>query len=141
MLVIKFYIGCGLFALSILILGIIQSKHTEKLFGTIYKTKVWKEIGDHEMYYHIKGYSINGKHQFGITLKGVRNDTVLMTTKKLVLKDKIIVTELYHNIPGVDSIKTTLYFRNGKYLKAERVEFANDRSYPGQLKVSDLKEQ
>ncbi len=128
-------------AISVLILGLMQSKHTEKLFGTTYRTATVPTMGEHEIYYHIKAYSLNGKVQFGIMLKGVRNDTIVMTTKKRILKDKIIVTEVYHNIPGVDSIKATYHFKNGKLLRAERAEFANHRSYPWQPKVSDLRKQ
>ncbi len=128
-------------ALSVLMLGLLQIKHTEKLFGTTYRTTDGSGIGDHEIYYHIKTYSLNGKVQFGIMLKGVRNDTIVMTTKKRVFKDKIIVTKIYHDIPGIDSAKTTLHFKNGKFFRAESVQFPNHRSYPWQPKASDLEKQ
>lgn len=110
---------------------------TEKLFGVQYQTKVWEEIGDYEIWYVSKQYYNNNKNIFGIHVKGVRNDTVVMVAKKQILADKIIVTEVYKNVENIDSIVRTMHFKNGVYLKSTYKEYYNSKRLPNRININD----
>lgn len=110
---------------------------TEKLFGVQFQTKVWEEIGDYEIWYVSKQYYNNNKNIFGIHVKGVRNDTVVMVAKKRILADKIIVTEVYKNVENIDSIVRTMHFKNGVYLKSTYKEYYNSKRLPNQININN----
>lgn len=116
------------------------SQKTEKMFGKTYQIKMGSGVGDYGIRYYMKSYYLDGQLQFGITLKGLRynSDTLVMVAKRRVLKDKIIVTEVYKDVENIDSIVRTMYFKNGDYLKSTYKEYYNSKRLPNQPNIKDL---
>jgi hypothetical protein len=104
-----------------------QKKTTEIVFGKVYKTTIFSEtLSDNEIEYLSKSYIFNGKTKFTITLKGIRNDSTVMVAKRKILKDKIIVTEVYKkNTIRIDSTVRTMYFKQGNYVNSLYIDYEN----------------
>ncbi len=127
--------------LAILLMIIISSscafQKSATLYGISYKTKVFKNYGDYEIWYVSELYRHNNKNMFTMTVKGLRNDSVVMVAKKRILEDKIIVTEIYTNVEDVDSIVRTMYFKNGVYLESTYKSYYNNKWLPNRININD----
>ncbi|WP_343534878.1 hypothetical protein [Pedobacter sp.] len=89
----------------------------------------------------MKSYYLDGQLRFGITLKGLHynSDALVMVAKRRILKDRIIVTEVYKNVENIDSIVRTMYFKNGVYQKSTYKEYINNKQLPNRPNINDLK--
>lgn len=114
------------------------SQKNVKLYGISYKTKIHKDYGDYGVWYVSEQYYYNNKNTFGITLKGLKNDSVVMVAKKRILKDRIIVTEVYNNVENIDSTVCTMYFKNGVYQKSTYKDYYNNKRLPNRPTINDL---
>jgi hypothetical protein len=76
----------------------------------------------------LKGYYLDGKTIFGYALKGVRNDSIIMTPKIKMLTDTILVTEVYSkNKVYTDSILYLKIFKKGEYIGQESYRYLNGK--------------
>lgn len=126
-----------------------QPAKKETLFGKTYTTKMFtqvdKELGfDCIGYTTAKSYYLNGKYCFTTPISSVKypdKDSVYMVTKRRILKDKLIVTEIYKK--GIDawcdSSIITYHFKNGVYLKWNHQDYHRDLSHIPRPKASDLR--
>lgn len=128
------------FPLLMLLIIILSSscvfQKKEKFFGTTYSKKKFKAYGDYGILY-ISEQFYNKKNKFGISLKGIRNDSVVMVSKKRILEDKIIVTEVYTDVENIDSLVRTMHFEDGVYTKSTYKEYFNNKQLPNRPNIND----
>ena len=97
-----------------------------------------KSYGDYGIFYFADQFYKNKQNKFFITLKGTRNDTLVMVSKKRILKDKIIVTEVYTDVEDLDSIVRVISFKNGVYVESTSKSYYNNKMLPNRINIKDL---
>jgi hypothetical protein len=107
---------------------ILSQDKKETIFGKTYTYKIAREVGDDEIEFYLKGYYLNGKTIFGYAIKGLRNDSIIMTSKVKILTDTILVTEVYlKNKVYADSILYLKIFKKGEYIGQESYRYKNGK--------------
>jgi hypothetical protein len=107
---------------------IIAQDNKETIFGKTYTYKITREVGDDEIEFYLKSHYLKDKPIFGYAIKGLRNDSIIMTSKIKMLTDTISITEVYlKNKVYMDSILYLKIFKKGEYLGQEFYEYKNGK--------------